>query len=103
MLNSYSKLALYATAFVTQILTLVGIAPAINMQVWYYGIIIGVSSINAFYVILNGLAADKGADKCRQGNVSGACAIDFTEDFVLFFGLSGFSAGTMYANYPAWF
>ena len=63
---------------------------------------IGVSSINALYVVLTGLAADKVADKCRQGNVTSACDIDLGEDFMLFFGLSGFSAATMYANFPAW-
>ena len=102
LLNGYSKLALYGIAFLTQALTLLGIAPAINSQVWYYGIVIGVSSINALYVVLTGLAADKVADKCRQGNVTSACGIDLSEDFMLFFGLSGFSAATMYANFPAW-
>jgi len=105
MLNRYGKLAIYGVAFTTQILAIVGIVPDINMMVWQYGVIMGVSTLDVLYIVLNGLAYDTATNKCRQDEVALACGVADTmaEDFSVFFGLSSFSAATIFMNYPMWF
>ena len=103
-LNTYTKLIVYGTGFITQLLALFGIAPGINELIWQWGVIVGVTSVNVLFVLLNGMGYDAAVDKARQGEVASANTVvgQMDEDFALFFGLTSFSSSILWLNYPMW-
>lgn len=84
MLKTYSTLAIFAVAFITQILAMVGVASSINTMVWSYGVFLGMTSINMIYLTLMGYAYDTAVMKYRDnGNVGAMNAMNqMKRDFV---------------------
>ena len=104
MMHNFSKIGIYGIAFTTQLLTMVGVLPLLNTVVWYYGVIVGLTAIEIFYLLLNGYAYDSAVYKCRQEGNSDACTVAATieYDWDLFFGLSAFSGSTLFMGYEMW-
>ena len=47
-----SRIAIFSTAFITQLLAMFGIAAPINTLVWTYGVFMLMSVVNALYLLV---------------------------------------------------
>ena len=104
MLKTYSTLAIFAVAFITQILAMVGVASSINTMVWSYGVFLGMTSINMIYLTLMGYAYDTAVMKYRTDlTVAAMNARDqMKRDFVQFFGWTAAVSIALYIDFSKW-
>ena len=58
MVLQYGRIAVFSVAFITQLLTMLGIAAPINTLVWTNGVFMLMTTINIVYLLIMGYAYD---------------------------------------------
>ena len=70
LLRTYSAIAIFSIAFITQLLAMLGIAASVNSMVWIYGVFTVFMSINVIYMLLMGYGYDLVNKKVLAGDAN---------------------------------
>ena len=104
-MSLYGGLAIWGTATITQILSMVGIAASTNVMIWSMVVVMGGLLVSVVYQVLAFLGMNKAYDLQEAGGADAASAAimnTISSDWMTGASVNAFVGFLLYSNYNNW-